>query len=85
LFVRSRSRTRWDARLTIDGRTVELRKAYRPSESAKTFVGFYADVDAGCGVITFDSSCGWLPVVQGVFFENVEQSTGKDRRFWFWF
>ena len=35
----------WEARLTIDGRTVELRKAYSAVRAApRTFVGFYADL-----------------------------------------
>lgn len=36
---------RWEARLTIDGRTVELRKAYSAVRVVPhTFVGFYADL-----------------------------------------
>ena len=35
----------WEASLTIDGRTVELRKAYSAVRTApRTFVGFYADL-----------------------------------------
>jgi hypothetical protein len=67
----------WDARLAIDGRTVELKKAYsavRPA--ARTFVGFYADLS----MLDADRAYRFeleLPKLapgqlQGVFFENVE-------------
>jgi hypothetical protein len=68
---------RWDARLTIDGRTVELRKAYSAIRSAsRTFVGFYADLS----MLDPDRPYSFeleLPTLapgqlQGVFFENVE-------------
>ena len=66
-----------DARLTIDGRPVELHKAYaavRPA--ARTFVGFYADLS----LLDPDRAYRFeleLPALkpgqlQGVFFENVE-------------
>jgi hypothetical protein len=68
---------RWDARLTIDGRTIELRKAYSAIRSAaRTFVGFYADLS----MLDADRRYSFeldLPKLapgqlQGVFFENVE-------------
>jgi hypothetical protein len=68
---------RWDARLTIDGRTVELKKAYSAVRSApRTFVGFYADLS----MLEADREYRFeleLPKLepgrlQGVFFENVE-------------
>ncbi len=68
---------RWDARLTIDGRTVELQKAYTAVRSApRTFVGFYADLS----MLDADKPYRFeleLPTfkpgqLQGVFFENVE-------------
>jgi hypothetical protein len=68
---------RWDARLTIDGRTIELRKAYSAIRSApRTFVGFYADLsllDAD-RPYTFELELPKLAPGQllGVFFENVE-------------
>ena len=78
---------RWDARLTIDGRTVELRKAYSAIQSAaKTFVGFYADLsmlDAD-RPYTFELELPKLAPgqLQGVFFENVEtEYTEKIVRF----
>jgi hypothetical protein len=68
---------RWDARLTIDGRTVELRKAYSAIRSAaKTFVGFYADLSTldADRPYTFELELPKLAPgqLQGVFFENVE-------------
>ena len=68
---------RWEASLAIDGRLVELKKAYTAVRVyRRTFVGFYADVsllDAG-REHTFELT---LPALrpgqlQGVFFENVE-------------
>ncbi len=67
----------WEARLTIDGRTVELRKAYSAVRTApRTFVGFYADLS----LVSADREHTLeleLPrlrpgQLQGVFFENVE-------------
>ncbi len=67
----------WEARLTIDGRVVELRKAYSAIRTApRTFVGFYADLS----LISADREHTIeleLPrlrpgQLQGVFFENVE-------------
>ncbi len=68
---------RWEASLAIDGRVVELKKAYTAVRVyRRTFVGFYADVsllDAG-REHTFELT---LPALrpgqfQGVFFDNVE-------------
>jgi hypothetical protein len=68
---------RWDARLTIDGRTIELRKAYSAIRSApRTFVGFYADLSTldADRPYTFELELPKLAPgqLQGVFFENVE-------------
>ena len=68
---------RWEARLTIDGRTVDLRKAYTAVRVARrTFVGFYADLS----LLSPDREYSFeleLPALrpgqfQGLFFENVE-------------
>ncbi len=67
----------WEARLVIDGRAVELRKAYSAVRDAPgTFVGFYADLSfvAADREHTLELD---LPRLrpgqwQGVFFENVE-------------
>jgi len=67
----------WEASLTIDGRTVELRKAYSAVRTApRTFVGFYADlslVEPG-REHTLELQLPHLRPgqLQGVFFENVE-------------
>jgi hypothetical protein len=67
----------WEASLTIDGRTVELRKAYSAVRTApRTFVGFYADVsllEPG-REHTLELKLPRLRPgqLQGVFFENVE-------------
>jgi hypothetical protein len=68
---------RWEARLRIGGRTVELRKAYTAVRAARrTFVGFYADLS----LLSPDREY-WIELdlpalrpgqLQGVFFENVE-------------
>ena len=67
----------WSARLSIDGRTVELKKAYSAVRAApRTFVGFYADLS----LLDPDREYRFeleLPALkpgqlQGVFFENVE-------------
>jgi hypothetical protein len=78
LFVQiAQPNAQWDARLTIDGRTVELRKAYSAIRAApRTFVGFYADLS----MLDPNRSYAFqldLPALepgqlQGVFFENVE-------------
>ena len=67
----------WEASLTIDGRTVELRKAYSAVRDApRTFVGFYADLSliAADREHTLELT---LPQLgpgqwQGVFFDNIE-------------
>ena len=69
--------SRWDARLTIEDRTVELRKAYSAVRSAaRTFVGFYADLSMLEPDRVYHFALE-LPALapgqlQGVFFENVE-------------
>jgi hypothetical protein len=76
----------WEAHLRIDGRTVELRKAYSAVRAApRTFVGFYADVSliaADCEhALELD-----LPALSpgrflGVFMDNVEtEYTDRLRR-----
>ena len=67
----------WEARLTIDGRTAELRKAYSAVRTApRTFVGFYADLSllAADREHTLELELPRLRPgqLQGVFFENVE-------------
>ena len=67
----------WEARLTIDGRTVELRKAYSAVRTApRTFVGFYADLSLRRAdrEHTLELELPRLRPgqLQGVFFENVE-------------
>ena len=67
----------WEARLTIDGRPAELRKAYSAVRNEpRTFVGFYADLSSIAAnrehTLELD-----LPRLrpgqwQGVFFDNVE-------------
>ena len=73
---------RWDAQLRIDGRTVELKKAYSAVRAApRTFVGFYADLS----MLDADRAYRFeleLPKLapgqlQGVFFENVETEYSK--------
>ncbi len=67
----------WEARLTIDGRPVELHKAYTAvRRAARTFVGFYADLS----LLDADRQYQFgleLPAAasgrfRGLFFENVE-------------
>jgi hypothetical protein len=67
----------WEARLTIDGRSVELRKAYSAVRTApRTFVGFYADLSllSADREHTLELELPRLRPgqLQGVFFENVE-------------
>ncbi len=68
---------RWEARLRINGRTVELKKAYSAVRVApRTFVGFYADLTS----LEPDKTHRFeleLPQLrpgqlQGVYFENIE-------------
>jgi hypothetical protein len=68
---------RWDARLTIDGRTIELRKAYSTIRSVpRAFVGFYADLSMLDADRPYNFELELPKLVpgqlQGVFFENVE-------------
>jgi hypothetical protein len=67
----------WEASLVIDGRTVELRKAYSAVRTApRTFVGFYADLSLieANREHTLELKLPRLRPgqLQGVFFENVE-------------
>jgi hypothetical protein len=67
----------WEATLTIDGRVVELRKAYSAVRAApRTLVGFYADLSliAADREYTLELDLPRLRPgqLQGVFFENVE-------------
>jgi hypothetical protein len=66
-----------EVRLRIDGRAVELRKAYSAIRAARrTFVGFYADVSLLEAEREYRVELE-LPALapgqfQGLFFENVE-------------
>jgi hypothetical protein len=67
----------WEARLTIDGRTIELKKAYSAVRVApRTFVGFYADLTSLEADKThrFELELPQLKPgqLQGVYFENIE-------------
>jgi hypothetical protein len=67
----------WEASLAIDGRRIELRKAYSAVRTApRTFVGFYADVsllESGREHSLELKLPRLRPgQLQGVFFENVE-------------
>jgi hypothetical protein len=67
----------WEARLTIDGRVVELRKAYSAvREAPRTFVGFYADLSLLSAdrehLLELELPRLRPGQLQGVFFENVE-------------
>ncbi len=71
----------WDARLSIDGKPVELRKAYTAVRVVRsTFVGFYADVS----LLEPDRPYRFeleLPTLKpgqfrGLYFENVETEYG---------
>ena len=68
---------RWEARLAIDGKPVEFRKAYTAVRAVRgTFVGFYADVS----LLEADRPYRFeleLPALKpgqflGLYFENVE-------------
>jgi hypothetical protein len=69
---------RWEARLTIDGRAVELRKAYSAVRVVpRTFVGFYADLTLlepdRAYRFELELPPGLRPgQFRGLFFENVE-------------
>jgi hypothetical protein len=67
----------WNAHLTIDGRTVELRKAYTAVYAARrTFVGFYADLSLLSPDrehrVELDLPALRAGQFQGIFIENVE-------------
>jgi hypothetical protein len=67
----------WEARLVIDGRAVELRKAYSAVRAAaRTFVGFYADLSLleADREHTLELELPRLRPgqLQGVFFDNIE-------------
>ena len=67
----------WEARLRIDGRAIELRKAYSAVRTApRTFVGFYADLSLLAADREHTLELELPPLrpgqLQGVFFENVE-------------
>lgn len=67
----------WEASLTIDGRLVELKKAYTAVRAVpRTFVGFYADLSLleADREHTFELALPPLRPgqLQGLFFENVE-------------
>jgi hypothetical protein len=67
----------WEATLRIDGRLVELKKAYSAVRAARrTFVGFYADLSLIAPdvphAIELDLPKLKPGQLQGVFFENVE-------------
>jgi hypothetical protein len=68
---------RWEAQLSIDGRSVELRKAYSAVRTVpRTFVGFYADLSlvSADQEHTFELQLPPLEAGQlrGIFFDNVE-------------
>jgi hypothetical protein len=69
---------KWEARLWIDGRQVELRKAYSAirTTAPRTFVGFYADITLiepdKPHALELDLPPLRAGCFQGVFFENVE-------------
>jgi hypothetical protein len=67
----------WEARLVIDGRPVELKKAYSAVRAEpKTFVGFYADLSSIAADrehrLELDVPRLRLGQWQGVFFDNIE-------------
>lgn len=68
---------RWEARLTIDGKPIELKKAYTAIRAARrTFVGFYADLSLLDSDRLYQLSLE-LPrlkpgQLQGVYLENIE-------------
>jgi hypothetical protein len=78
LFVQiAQPDARWNASLTIDGRTTELKKAYSAIRSApRTFVGFYADLSMLDADRPYQFELILPPLepgrLQGVFFDNVE-------------
>ena len=78
LFVQiAQPDARWNASLTIDGRTTELKKAYSAIRGApRTFVGFYADLSMLDADRPYQFELILPPLepgrLQGVFFDNVE-------------
>ena len=67
----------WEARLTIDGRVVELRKAYRPFERRRARSSGSTRTCRCCRPTASTRSKPQFPrlrpgQLQGVFFENVE-------------
>jgi hypothetical protein len=67
----------WDARLTIDGRQVELRRAYSAVRAARrTFVGFYAEMSLLQPDREYELELELPPLkpgqFQGAFFDHVE-------------
>jgi hypothetical protein len=74
---------RWEARLTIEGRPIELRKAYSAIAAVRsTFVGFYADVSLLTPERPHEIELVLPPLrpgqFQGLFFENVEPEYTTD-------
>ena len=69
----------WDVSLAIDGKPVQVRKAYGsvyPQVVERTFLGFYADVSSLAPEVAHELELV-LPALepgqfQGLFFENVE-------------
>ena len=77
---------KWEAKLTIDGHRVELRKAYSAIRAEpSTFVGFYADLSLVAAesehVLELDLPALRPGQLQGVFFDNIEtEYTDRIRR-----
>ena len=77
---------KWEAKLTIDGRRVELRKAYSAIRvEPSTFVGFYADLSLVAAesehALELDLPALRPGQLQGVFFDNIEtEYTDRIRR-----
>jgi hypothetical protein len=74
---------RWEAQLKIDGRPIELRKAYSAIAAVRsTFVGFYADVSLLTPERPYAIELVLPPLepgqFQGLFFENVEAEYTAD-------
>jgi len=74
---------KWSATLTIDGKIVELKKAYASiRQNRRNFVGFYADLTSISPdfdhILRLETPSGLKPgQFQGVFFENVETEYTK--------
>jgi hypothetical protein len=73
---------RWNAQLSIDGKPVELHKAYTAVRAVRsTFVGFYADISSLQPDRAYRVELA-LPVLKpgqflGLYFENVETEYGS--------